>query len=220
MPAADPIAPNAAPATTPSAAVTMIELAPEEMSHVDRATALIAVGGMAVLLAAVLWIHGRNIPGAHYGKAIRLVQAGQLKQGMAELDQAVSLDPKLFFPSALLGELQLQQGNADAAVPALERSATLAPGVFYVEQNLALAYLGVGRPRDSLREIGSAMEHSKTISWRAQYITGLAAEQSGNSQMAADSFKSVIQSNPDFREAHQALARLSAPTSPAWPFYP
>ncbi len=236
MPAADLMAPNAAPPATPSAAVPMIELAPEEMSHVDRVTGLIAVGGMAILLAGVLWIHGRNIPGAHYGKAIRLVQAGQVKEGIAELDQAVSLDPKLFFPSTLLGELQLQQGNADAAVPALERSAALAPGIFYVEQNLALAYLGVGRPEDALREIGSAMQHAKAISWRAQYIMGLAAEESGNSQLATDSFKSVIQSNPDFREAREALARLSTPASgesaapipfselvfksPAWPVYP
>jgi tetratricopeptide (TPR) repeat protein len=236
IPAADPMAPNSSPAVTPSAPVAMTELAPEEMSHVDRVTGLIAVGGVVVLLAAVLWIHGRNIPGTHYGKAIRFVQAGQVKQGMDELEQAVSLGPSLFFPSALLGELQLQQGNAQGAITPLERSAALAPEIFYVEQNLALAYLGVGRPRDALREIGSAMEHAKAISWRAQYITGLAAEQSGNSQLATDSFKSVIQSNPDFREARQALARLSAPASaepaapipfselvfksPAWPVYP
>jgi len=236
VPAADPMAPNSAPAVTPSAPVTMMELAPDEMSHVDRITGLIAAGGVVVLLAAVLWIHGRNIPGTHYGKAIRLVQAGQVKQGMDELNQAVSLDPNLFFPSALLGELQLQQGNAQAAVTALEHSAALAPEVFYVEQNLALAYLGVGRPKDALREIGSALEHAKAISWRAQYIMGLAAEQSGNSQLATDSFKSVIQSNPDFRDARQALVRLSAPASgepaapipfselvfksPAWPVYP
>lgn len=236
IPASDLAAPSAPPSATPSVPVTMIELPPEEMSQVDRVTALIAVGGMVALLAAVLWIHGRNIPGTHYGKAIRLVQAGQVKQGMGELDQAVSLDPNLFFPSTLLGELQLQQGNADAAVTALERSAALAPETFYVEQNLALAYLGVGRPKDALREIGSAMEHAKAISWRAQYIMGLAAEQSGNSQLATDSFKSVIQSNPDFPEARQALARVSARASaepaapipyselvfksPAWPVYP
>jgi predicted Zn-dependent protease len=202
---------------------------------VDRVTWQIALGGLVVLFGAAIWIHGRNIPAAHYGKAIGLVKAGQLNLGIAELEQAVSLNSSLYFPPALLGELQLEQGNPSAAVPILEHTMTVVPA-YYVAHNLALAYLGAGRPMDAAKEIRSAMQYEKEDVWRAQYILALAAAQSGDSRLALENLRSVIQSKPDFREAHEALARVG-PTaisgyavaipysklafkSRAWPLYP
>ncbi len=63
------------------------------------------------------------MPAVHYGKAVVLVKAGHLDQGIAEMEQATNLNSDLFFAPALLGEWQLEQGNPSAAVPALRARA-------------------------------------------------------------------------------------------------
>jgi len=213
----------------------LVELTPDQAAHVDRATVQIALGGLLVLFGVAIWVHGRNIPAAHYGKAILLVKAGQLNQGIAEVEQAATLNSSLFFPPALLGELRLEQGNPAAAVPVLEHTMAVVPA-YYVAHNLALAYLGSGRPMDALQEITKAMQYEKEDLWRAQYILALAAEQSGDSRLAAENLRSAVQSNPDLREAREALTHLGSTSisgsaaeipysklafkSKAWPLYP
>lgn len=213
----------------------LVEITPDQASRVDRVTVQIALGGLVVLFGVAIWIHARNVPAVHYGKAIALVRAGQMNPGITELEQAVSLNSSLYFPPALLGELQLEQGNPAAAVPILEHTMNVVPA-YYVAHNLALAYLGSGRPMDAQKEITSAMQYEKEDVWRAQYILALAAEQSGDSRLAGENLRSVIQSRPDLREAREALVRLT-PTaiggsaveipyskllfkSKAWPLYP
>jgi membrane associated rhomboid family serine protease len=231
----NPLAETLSPASPPVLTPALVELSPDQVSRVDRVTWQIALGGLVVLFGAAIWIHGRNIPAAHYGKAITLVTAGQLNSGIAELEQAATLNSSLFFPPALLGELRLEQGNPAAAVPVLEHTMTVVPA-YYVAHNLALAYLGSGRPMDAMKEITSAMQYEKEDLWRAQYILALAAEQSGDSRLAAENLRSVIQSKPDLREAREAIVRLDSPAisgsaieipylklvfkSKAWPLYP
>jgi predicted Zn-dependent protease len=158
-----------------------------------------------------------------------------MNSGIVEIQHATALNSGLYFPSALLGELWLEQGNPSAAVPVLEHTMTVVPA-YNVAHNLALAYLGSGRPMDAMQEITGAMKFETADFWRAQYILALAAEQSGNSRLAAENLRSVIQSNPDFREAREALVRVGSPAirgsaieipysklvlkSPSWPLYP
>jgi membrane associated rhomboid family serine protease len=219
----------------PAVTTPLIELTPDQMSSVDRVTWQIALGGLVVLVGAAGWIHARNIPAAHYGKAIAFVKAGQLDSGIAEMEKAVALNSTLYFPPAFLGELRLEQGNPAAAIPILEHTMTVVPA-YTVAHNLALAYLGAARPIDAMKEITGAMKFEKTDLWRAQYILALAAEQSGDSRLAGENLRSVIQSKPDFREAREALMRLDSHAvnqsavaipysqltfkSPSWPIYP
>jgi membrane associated rhomboid family serine protease len=197
--------PSASPALTPQLA----QLSSGDESRVDRLTLQIALGGLVVLVGGALWIHGRNVAAAHYGKAITLIRAGQLDRGASEVEQAVSADPGIYFPSALLGELSLEQGDPASAVPILEHTRKLLP-VYSVDHNLALAYLGTGKPKEALDAITSAIPFEKTDPWRAQYILALAAEQSGNSKLAADTFRALVQSNPDIPGAREALTRLNS----------
>jgi membrane associated rhomboid family serine protease len=231
----NPVAVASSPDSPPALPTPLVELSPDQMSRVDRVTWQIALGGLVVLFGAATWIHGKNIPAAYYGKAIVLVKAGQLNPGIAEVEQATALNASLYFPSALLGELRLEQGNPSAAVPVLEHTMTIVPA-YNVSHNLALAYLGSGRPMDAMQEITSAMKFERTDLWRAQYILALAAEQSGNSQLAVENLRSVIQSKPDFREAREALVRVGSTAingraveipysklaykSASWPLYP
>jgi tetratricopeptide (TPR) repeat protein len=190
---------------------------------------------LLALFGGAIWVHERNLPAVHYGRAIELIQAGQMNQGISEMEQAVALNSNLLFPSALLGELQLQLGNPSAAVPVLEHTMKVVPA-YFVAHNLALAYLGSGQSAQAMSEIGAAMKFEKTDLWRAQFIVGLAAEQSGDSKLAAESFRWVAQANPDFPDAQQALLRLRSAESAgnstgipysklifkseAWPIYP
>jgi membrane associated rhomboid family serine protease len=196
----------------------------------------IPLTGVIVLLLAGAWVHARYLPAATYGKAVELIRAGQLNQGADKMQLAESMVPNFFLAQALLGELRLEQGNPSAAIPILERASVLVPDAYYIEHNLALAYLGSNRPADASREITPAMKSETENLWRAECILALAAEQSGDSRLAAENLRLVIQSKPDFQEARDALARLDSETkrndgfaipysklvfkSDAWPLYP
>jgi len=176
------------------------------------------------------------LPAAHYGKAVASVKAGKLNEGIAEMQQAVALDPSLVLANAQLGEWWLEQGSPSEAVPVFEHTLTLVPDAYDMEHNLALAYLGSGRPMDAMNEITLALRHEKSDAWRGQCILALAQEQAGYPRLALGSVRSVLQSKPDFQEARDALKRLeSASTrasvaaipygklamkSEAWPIYP
>jgi membrane associated rhomboid family serine protease len=232
--AMEPTAEPSSPGLLPVSVAAPIELTSHPGARMDRLT-LIGLAGCAVLLSAAMWIYGRNIPAAHYGRAITLVKVGQTNNGVAELEQSVALNSSLYFPSALLGELRLEQGNSAAAVPILEHTMRLVPA-YSVAHNLALAYIGAGRPTDAIEEITGAMKFEMTDPWRAQYILALAEMQSGDSQHAAENFRLVIQSKPDLQEARDALALLDSPVgsrktpalsypkfafkSKSWPIYP
>jgi membrane associated rhomboid family serine protease len=234
--AANPTADGLPSSESPAAlAPTLAELTPDEMSRVDQVTWQIAVGSLLVLLVAGGWIRASNMAAVHYGKAIAFVKAGELNRGIAEMEQAVALNPSLFFAPALLGEWRLEQGEPAAALPVLEHAMALFPEVYYVQHNLALAYLGTGRPRDAMAQMLSALKSEQTDAWRGQYILGLAAQQSGDSRLASENLRLAIQGKPDFQEAREALAHLNSSAtgsaavipyakiafkSKAWPLYP
>ena len=228
--------PDAPVPITPASPIVLAEIAPDQMSRVDRRTFQIAVGGLVVLIGVAGWVRSTNLPAAGYGRAVALVRAGRLDQGVAEMDRVATTDPNLFIASALLGEWRLEQGNPSAAVPLLERSNSLYPGVYYVRHNLALAYVGTGRPTDAMTQIAGALREEKTDVWQGQYIEALAGAQSGNKLLALKDLRLVLDAKPDFQEARDALAGLDSSSPPppaaiipyakvvskseAWPIYP
>jgi membrane associated rhomboid family serine protease len=211
------------------------DLARQE-SHAKRIAWQIPLGGAIVLLIAGTWIRAVNLPLANYGKAVVLLEAGKLNQAADELQRAESMAPDSFYSQALLGELRLEQGNPSAAISPLEHALALYPDTYYIEHNLALAYLGSGRPADALQEITFAAKSETKNAWRAECILAFAAQQTGDSRLANENLRLVIQSNPDFREAREALARSASESihnaafaipysqlvfkSSAWPLYP
>jgi membrane associated rhomboid family serine protease/Tfp pilus assembly protein PilF len=227
---------DAANPVAESAIANPIATASTQESQANRIAWQIPLGGGVVLLLAAVWIHARNLPAAHYGRAVQSVKAGKLNEGIAEMQQAVALDPRIVIANMQLGEWRLEQGNPAAAIPVFERALALVPHAYDIEHNLALAYLGSGRPNDAIAMIHGPLQYEKTDAWRAQCILALAAEQTGDSRLALENLRSVIQSKPDFQEAHAAFARLASPSthqnvaaipyaklelkSEAWPLYP
>jgi Tfp pilus assembly protein PilF len=92
---------------------------------------------------------------------------------------------------------------------------------YNVSHNLALAYLGTGRPKEALKEINDSIPFEKEDPWRAQYILALAAQRSGDFQLAAQTLRTITEAKPDFSESETEIpySRLIF-KSKYWPLYP
>jgi rhomboid protease GluP len=174
----------------------------------DSRLGWIALGSALVLVLGLAQIARMRIPEARYGSAVRLIRAGNLDRAAAKLQEAVGLDPNLLYAQALLGELRLEQNDPAAAIPPFEKTLELSPNSNLVRHNLALAYLGAGRPANGMRQIAQVMDKEKENQWAADFIFGLAADELGNSAAGRKYLLSAIQAKPDFYPAQDALARL------------
>jgi membrane associated rhomboid family serine protease len=212
-----------------------VALSADEKIQFGRPTLQIALGGLIVLLGGALWIRSKAPAVAHYGAGVAFIRSGQYDQGFAEMQAAAAADSSLYFPKAYLGVLELERGNPAAAVPVLERTKAIVP--FYgVSHNLALAYLGTGRPTEALTEITSAIQFEGNQGWRAQYILAVAAQQSGNAKLADDTLRAIVQRRPALQTTGEGAAELDLPMqitsttvvpysklafkSKNWPLYP
>lgn len=172
----------------------------------DRTALKVAFWSALVLLLGASRLYAVNRPAEQYGKAVSLFHSGHPDQGIDQMQQALKLNPTLLLGQALLGEWELNQGNARSAVPVLEQALTLAPNAYDLQHNLALAYLGSGRPNDAMEEITQAIKNEKDDAWPGYFILGVAAQGMGDLKMAAQNLQRVVQSKPDFYEAKNWLA--------------
>jgi rhomboid protease GluP len=187
-----------------------LERAPEGESHAQRVALTVAIASAALLTFGYAAVRAKNIPTAHYGKAVNLAKAGHLDQAEGELQQAVNLDPNLSFGQALLGETLLEEQNPSAAIPALEQAAALFPNAYDVQHNLALGYLGAGRPSDALQWIGKALTGERNDPWRSLYVRGVAEQQTADYGGALRDLRAAIKAKPDLLEAQEALPELQS----------
>jgi predicted Zn-dependent protease len=147
------------------------------------------------------------------------------------------MQPNNVLGQALLGEWLLEQNDPAGAVPPLEQALLYEPDAKAISQNLALAYLGAGRPQQTIIEMREAASQNKEQQWRGDFILGLAADELGDTQTALQNLRLAIQLNPNFPEAQLALTRVNAQPgekpaagpipyaqlvikSGAWPYYP
>jgi membrane associated rhomboid family serine protease/Flp pilus assembly protein TadD len=197
----------------------------------------IAVGCAIALLVGMQQVHARNLSSARYGKVISLAAAGRMDDAIAEMRRMAEIPPGKVLAQALIGEWLLERNDPDRAVPILEQALQLEPGAPDIEHNLALAYLGTGKPSQAMIEIAKAATQDKNQQWKQYFILGVAADQVGDAQIALQNLHSAIQLNPNFPEAQLALTRANAKLgekpaagpipyaqliikSEAWPYYP
>jgi membrane associated rhomboid family serine protease/predicted negative regulator of RcsB-dependent stress response len=197
----------------------------------------IAVGCVIALLVGLQQVRARHLSSAQYGKAVSRATSGHMDEAISEMRKLVQMQPNNVLAQALLGDWLLEQNHADEAIAPLEEAVQLEPDATAIEQNLALAYLGAGKPTQAMHEISKAATQDKEQLWKRYFIQGLAAEGLGDSQAALQNLRSAIQLNPNFLEAQVALTRLNAEPagkpvvdaipyaklimkSQAWPYYP
>jgi len=197
----------------------------------------IATGCVIALLVGLQQVHARNLSSAQYGRAISLAASGRMGEAIAEMRTLVQMQPDNVLAEALLGEWLLEQNDPAGAVPPLEQALLYEPDANAIAQNLALAYLGAGRPQQAIIAMRQAASQNKRQTWKEYFVLGLAADEIGDTQSALQNLRSSIQLNPNFPEAQLALTRVNAkagekpPTgaipyaqliikSQAWPYYP
>lgn len=208
----------------------------------QRRLFLTAAGCTIALVAGLYFVRAQNRPAAQYGKAVQLANAGQLESAIAAMKKAATMEPENVLAQMFVGDWSLLQNNPAAAVPYLEQARQLEPDYGAIRHNLALAYLGAGQPKAAAGEISQIIGKSQVEPWETSFILGVAAEQDGNYRLAAQNLNSVLQLKPDYQQARDELARVTAAAnsqgaatdprpvqlpyadllmkSPAWPYYP
>jgi membrane associated rhomboid family serine protease/Tfp pilus assembly protein PilF len=205
----------------------------------SRTTKLIwiALGCAIALFVGMQQVHGRNLSVAQYGKAVSLAASGRMDEAIAEMRALVQMQPDNVLAQALLGECLLEQNDPAGAIPPLEQALLYEPDANAIAQNLALAYLGAGRPQQTIIAMRQAASQNKKQTWKEYFVLGLAADELGDTQAALQNLRSSIQLNPNFPEAQLALTRANAKPgekpaagsipyaqliikSQAWPYYP
>jgi membrane associated rhomboid family serine protease/Tfp pilus assembly protein PilF len=197
----------------------------------------IAVGCAIALIAGLQQVHARNLFGAQYGRAVSRAVAGRMDEAVTEMRTAVQMQSNNVQAQALLGDWLLEQNDPGAAISPLEHALQLDPDATAIEHNLALAYLGAGKPAQAMSEISQAATRDKEQQWKQDFIQGVAADELGDRQAALQNLRAAVQLNPNFAEAQLALARVNATAgekpardplpfaklivkSEAWPYYP
>jgi membrane associated rhomboid family serine protease/cytochrome c-type biogenesis protein CcmH/NrfG len=219
--------------------VVMAAIPGEVDAENSRTTKLIwiAVGCVIALFVGLQQVHARNLSSAQYGNAVSRAASGHTEQAITEMRMLVQMQPNNVLGQALLGEWLLEQNDPAGAVPPLEQALLYEPDAKAISQNLALAYLGAGRPQQTIIEMREAASQNKEQQWRGDFILGLAADELGDTQTALQNLRLAIQLNPNFPEAQLALTRVNAQPgekpaagpipyaqlvikSGAWPYYP
>ena len=197
----------------------------------------IAVGCAIALFVGMQLVHARNLSSAQYGKVLSLAAEGHMDDAIAQMHKMAEISPGSILAQALIGEWLLERNDPDGAVPILQQALQLDPGWTVIQHNLALAYLGAGKPNQAIIEIVKAATPDKNQQWKQYFILGVAAEQVGDAPTALQNLRSTIQMNPNFPEAQLALTRVNAKLgekpaagpipyaqliikSEAWPYYP
>ncbi|HXQ27524.1 MAG TPA: rhomboid family intramembrane serine protease [Candidatus Acidoferrales bacterium] len=179
-------------------------------SSENRSAWTIIFCSAALLILGGIGVHAKNIGAVGYGRAVKLIRSGSPDQGVAELQQVVQREPTLLFPQVVLGQALLEQQNPGEAVLPLERAAALDPNDVEVEHDLALAYLGAGRPADAEQQIGKAFDAEKDSRAVALYIRGVAEGEASQFSLAVADLRATLQLFPKWPEAKDALARFEA----------
>lgn len=208
----------------------------------QRRLVWIAAACSIALVFGLYFVRAKNLSVAQYGKAVSLASSGQTDRAIVEMKKTLTLNPGNALAQLLLGDWLLEQNDPVAAIPYLEQARQLEPDAGQIHHNLALAYLGAGRPKDAAVELSEMAGKDRENPWQASYILGVAAEQTGNYRLATQNLNSALQAKADFPEAQDELARVTAAEnapssssdpkslripyskllmkSPVWPYYP
>ena len=106
------------------------------------------------------------------------------------------------------GSMREAQGNADAAIDALERALALQPLLIEAQVKLADALVKAGRPAEALAQLETVVRLDPVHRPRAWYNKGILHLQMQQPEAAADAFAEAAHLDPDLAEAHIQLGSL------------
>lgn len=134
-------------------------------------------------------------------------QKGMYDESLAPFRQALAADPRNYRALLRLGEAYLNTGQPDRAVSALRRAVEGAPSAFEPHYSLGLAYLQLGKLQEARAELRLAYGRNRG-SAEVIYQLGVVSERLEDFQDARSQYESVLQLDPQFQPAVEALERL------------
>ena len=140
-----------------------------------------------------------------YARALCQVQ--QVSEALAQLDEAVKLNPKLAAAHILRGKLLQSQGQSQEALEALTQAATLesSPALQY---ELGLLYMKLNRAEEAIEALKQAAANPEIGSQSEYYASlGQAYQLEGKNGLARAAYTRALQLDPHDPKLHQAVAR-------------
>lgn len=98
-----------------------------------------------------------RIPGGHYALGHLLRRAGKDAEARLELERELEIDPYHHLACFELGAMHLAGGDAQAALPMLEKAVNLRPALADSKVELGKAYLQLKRPADAIPLLKAAI---------------------------------------------------------------
>jgi len=145
---------------------------------------------------------------ARIALARALAEADSLAASVVVLEEAAGAYPDDAWVQFWLGSMREAQGNADAAIDALERALALQPLLIEAQVKLADALVKAGRPAEALAQLETVVTLDPVHRPRAWYNKGILHLQIGQPEAAADAFAQAAHLDPDLAEAHIQLGSI------------
>src|SRR5689334_19278377 len=153
--------------------------------------------------------------------AVKLHQAGQIKQAAAAYRDILERGPDNPHALHLLGVTFIQTARLDEAARLIERAIALQPNIGTFHLNLASAYQCLRQVDDAIAEAEKAIALDPKLAAQGYHIAGLAFGDAGQMEDAAYCFEQAIAADPDSAESNfmlaialDRLARLDARVPP------
>ena len=136
------------------------------------------------------------------------VEVGDLDRAKEHAQELISKDSYGVEARIILAEVEYRLGNKEAALRVLtELRSSDDVSQFQVLKFLAKVYFELKRPDDARRALEEATTYPEA-DFSVFYELGLLSAQAGNREQATEAFGKAVAINPDFSNAHLALARL------------
>jgi tetratricopeptide (TPR) repeat protein len=130
---------------------------------------------------------------AHNERGLDLFSKGKLEPAVKEYEEAIRADPALAAAHNNLGSAHFAAGRFEAAAAAFLQAVQLDPDYGQAHFNLALAYLKLGREKEANDSLLNAA--------RAYNAAGEAHLKAGRLKEAEESFRGMLQIDPDYAPA-------------------
>jgi protein O-GlcNAc transferase len=133
--------------------LTTVSASPTMQSHLRRTTVLAAVFGISGLVGGCApssqTAYPKPVGADQYVRAVKTLETGNDEAAIAQLEQAVVLNPSLRMARMTLGELFIARKDYERAVPQLEVAADLDPYTLRNHYNLGLSLQMINRLQES-----------------------------------------------------------------------
>jgi tetratricopeptide (TPR) repeat protein len=133
----------------------------------------------------------------HNERGLELFSKGKLEQAVREYEEAIAAHPALAAAHNNLGSAHFAAGRFEQAAAAFRRATELDADYGQAHFNLALAHIKLGREREAHAALSAAL--------RAYNSEGEAHLKAGRLSEAEESFRGMLQIDPDYAPAHLRL---------------